>query len=235
MVSVPGKDTGIDVTAETVGYSEDGNALCSLLHLCFQTKDRSTSKPWGRGAGQDTVSWIYFASLGFHLHMPEICHHMHHAISPPCSGYIWTLYECAFTITQSRWASRHCCWHFQAPLPILHSKSPWLLVKHLHAFTRVCRGKDLRAHLLGKQSLQVEGKEWAAVAETKAKNTLPNLCLTELLQYRLTVWLGCAASYWLQIGLGMETWEGLCTSEGVCHQIVLANVDCEAGLRLDQV
>lgn len=69
----------------------------------------------------------------------------------------------------------------------------------------------------------------------RQRNTLPNLCLTELLQYRLIVWLGCAASCWLQTGLGMETWEGLCTSEGVCHQIALANVDCEAGLRLDRV
>lgn len=54
----------------------------------------------------------------------------------------------------------HCPFSTQRALGYLRSTC-----MHSHVY----RGKDLRAHLLGKQSLQVEGKEWAAVAETKAK------------------------------------------------------------------
>ena len=35
--------------------------------------------------------------------------------------------------------------------------------------------------------------------------------------------------------LGVETWEGLCVAECVCQELVLSSLDCEVGLRLDEV
>lgn len=113
-------DRGVDVTAETVGCSEDGNALHSLLYLCFsaQRKEYIQTVPHGAEAAQSrTVCfgctlplWVFICICWSLSSSP-----LHHAISPPSLDYgflscwLWTTFKCTFPIIWRKWASsQHC-------------------------------------------------------------------------------------------------------------------------------
>lgn len=229
MVSVPGKDTGIDVTAETVGYSEDGNALC------FSDQRQEHIQTMGkRGrAGHCVLDVLCFSGFSS-AYARNLSSYASCYFSPLFRLYLNIIWMCLHNYPKQM-SFKTLLLTFSSTIAHSPLKEPLATCEAPACIHTSTEAKTWEPICWANRAFRWRERSEQQWLRQRQRNTLPNQCLTELLQYRLIVWLGCAALCWLQTGLGMETWEGLCTSEGVCHQIALANVDCEAGLRLDQV
>lgn len=142
MVSVSSEEIEIEVTAETVGYREDGNALCSLLNICFldqrQQHIQTIAYREEEGQGRAVLDVLYFSGFSSaYARLIIICTMIFLPLVQNAIFFILLYLNHIWMHLQNYLRQMS----FQSPLLIfsstvlLHAENLWLIVKHPHAHT----------------------------------------------------------------------------------------------------